>query len=381
MFPKVRDNIVQKVVWCDPSDKFSFLTDLLNVPHEENTAVLVQSSDMADVLIASLKHAESTGSLVVSCPVFIGTLDNVHRLPDVRHVILYDIPTNINDYIESVNCTGRMTRQCLVTSFFCEDNLELVLDLAGLLMHHQQELPPWLDNLAAEMWNVPAPLIPLPDADTFRCAGQPEVSTQSRPCATSQSTQTDIQSNLTTMDQSVQAGGEDGDESTRNQLYYLYSQVIQRQQLELEEIHQQLLQHSFLLAQRDAEIGQLRAQLHEHRTSRVVPGPVVQHCIQLQCQLVQLHRELQDAHQEKIQRQEFIHQLEKDVSSHEAVMHIEFCKLQSRVEELQLQLAQTETSQDTLLASIRNKDATILELQTTCDQLAVYLIAVTAAAQ
>lgn len=407
MCPRVRENIVQKVVWCDPSDKFSFLTNLLNVPQETTNnvlvLVLVQSSERANDLIGALKQAESAGGLTVSYPVFVRTVDNIHNVPDVRHLIFFDVPTNIDEYLKSVNCTTRKDLQCLVTSFFCEENLDLALDMADLLVHCQQEVPSWLNNLVAEMRY---------SKNNQECHSCCLDVPESQQPTTRQDVAVKMQcsSPVATHDQSVQVDDED---STRAKLFYHYSQVIRQRDSELasaqeeikylhsvicqkdaevEEARCQLQQHSFLLAQKDTEICRLNFQLNQMARLHQALCQFIQH---LETDVHSLKQELGAAHHyhadvqglqsrvDELQRQNQF--LETKLVRAEEELHTQACKFTSEMHHLNVRHSKDtnllQAAQQMFFTAREEANATISELQTTYDQLAIKLLASTAAAQ
>jgi len=71
-------------------------------------------------------------------------------IPNVKNVINFDFPTNIEKYVERINYTGRMGRMGLTTSFFNEKDKNLVEDLCQHLRENDQEMPSWLKSLDNE---------------------------------------------------------------------------------------------------------------------------------------------------------------------------------------------------------------------------------------
>merc|ERR1711985_102577 len=65
--------------------------------------------------------------------------------PFVRHVINYDMPKDIENYVHRIGRTGRGANKGLATTFINKDCCELILkDLKGLLMEAKQRIPPLL---------------------------------------------------------------------------------------------------------------------------------------------------------------------------------------------------------------------------------------------
>nr|CAD7457875.1 unnamed protein product [Timema tahoe] len=71
-------------------------------------------------------------------------------IPHVKHVINFDLPSDVEEYVHRIGRTGRMGNLGLATSFFNDKNRNLVRDLVELLVETKQELPPWLDSMAAD---------------------------------------------------------------------------------------------------------------------------------------------------------------------------------------------------------------------------------------
>lgn len=71
-------------------------------------------------------------------------------IPHVKHVINFDLPSDVEEYVHRIGRTGRMGNTGKATSFFNDKNRSLVRDLVELLVETKQELPEWLDNLASD---------------------------------------------------------------------------------------------------------------------------------------------------------------------------------------------------------------------------------------
>ena len=71
--------------------------------------------------------------------------------PDVQHVINYDFPEDIENYVHRIGRTGRRGRRGLATTFVSGivDNA-LLLDLKHLLLEAKQRLPPFLAALQSD---------------------------------------------------------------------------------------------------------------------------------------------------------------------------------------------------------------------------------------
>jgi ATP-dependent RNA helicase DDX3X len=70
-------------------------------------------------------------------------------IPHVAHVINFDLPNDIDDYVHRIGRTGRAGKSGLATAFFNESNTSLARDLSVLMQEANQEVPPWLERYAA----------------------------------------------------------------------------------------------------------------------------------------------------------------------------------------------------------------------------------------
>ncbi|VDN42594.1 unnamed protein product [Gongylonema pulchrum] len=71
-------------------------------------------------------------------------------IPNVKHVINYDLPTDIDEYVHRIGRTGRVGNVGLATSFFNDKNRNIARDLAELVVEANQELPEWLEKMATD---------------------------------------------------------------------------------------------------------------------------------------------------------------------------------------------------------------------------------------
>ncbi|CAH4030777.1 putative ATP-dependent RNA helicase Pl10 isoform X3 [Pieris brassicae] len=173
------ENITQKVVWVEEQDKRSFLLDLLNAsnllqraPSEDDqlTLVFVETKKGADQLEEFL---DRDGYPVTSIhgdrsqreredalrrfrsgqtPILVATAVAARGLdiPHVRHVINFDLPSDVEEYVHRIGRTGRMGNLGVATSFFNDSNRGLARDLVELLVEAKQDVPNWLTSTAAD---------------------------------------------------------------------------------------------------------------------------------------------------------------------------------------------------------------------------------------
>lgn len=170
------ENITQKVVWVEEHDKRSFLLDLLNASRspqkadESLTLVFVETKKGADSLEDFL-HCEGYPVTSIhgdrtqreredalrqfrsgNTPILVATAVAARGLdiPHVRHVINFDLPSDIEEYVHRIGRTGRMGNVGLATSFFNDRNRNLAGPLLDLLIEAKQDYPSWLESCASD---------------------------------------------------------------------------------------------------------------------------------------------------------------------------------------------------------------------------------------
>ncbi|BFZ06183.1 hypothetical protein BsWGS_09218 [Bradybaena similaris] len=163
------ENITQKVVWVEEQEKRSFLLDLLNAAGPDSlTLVFVETKKGADSLEDFLlregypatsihgdrSQREREDALRIfksgDRPILVATAVAARGLDisNVRHVINFDLPSDIEEYVHRIGRTGRVGNLGLATSFFNEKNKNLVRDLLDLLSEANQDVPPWLESMS-----------------------------------------------------------------------------------------------------------------------------------------------------------------------------------------------------------------------------------------
>ncbi|KAL9965710.1 hypothetical protein ACROYT_G029552 [Oculina patagonica] len=163
------ENITQKTVWVDEFDKRSFLLDLLNASGPDSlTLVFVETKKGADALEDYLygqgypstsihgdrsqreREAALQSFKTGRTPILVATAVAARGLdiPNVRHVVNFDMPTDIEEYVHRIGRTGRVGHTGLATSFFNDKNRNVAKDMVELLNDTRQEVPQWLESLA-----------------------------------------------------------------------------------------------------------------------------------------------------------------------------------------------------------------------------------------
>uniref|UniRef100_A0A0K8S8X9 RNA helicase n=1 Tax=Lygus hesperus TaxID=30085 RepID=A0A0K8S8X9_LYGHE len=174
------ENITQKIVWVEEQDKRAFLLDLLEAARQNQedslTLVFVETKKGADSLedylyrsgypVTSI-HGDRTQKEREEAlknfrsgqtPVLVATAVAARGLdiPHVKHVINFDLPNDVEEYVHRIGRTGRMGNLGLATSFFNDKNRNLVRDLVDLIVDSKQELPSWLETLCSDMRPPPS---------------------------------------------------------------------------------------------------------------------------------------------------------------------------------------------------------------------------------
>lgn len=72
-------------------------------------------------------------------------------IPNVKHVINFDLPSDVEEYVHRIGRTGRVGNLGLATSFFNDKNRNMACDLVELINETKQELPEWLITIAKEV--------------------------------------------------------------------------------------------------------------------------------------------------------------------------------------------------------------------------------------
>ena len=164
------ENITQKIEYVEDNDKRSVLLDLLTSNQTGLTLVFVETKRMADMLsdfllnnsfAATSIHGDRTQrerEMALQTfrqgrtPVLVATAVAARGLdiPNVLHVINYDLPSDIDDYVHRIGRTGRAGNTGLSTAFFNRGNRNIVRDLIDLLREANQDIPPWLESVANE---------------------------------------------------------------------------------------------------------------------------------------------------------------------------------------------------------------------------------------
>ena len=165
------ENITQKIEYVEDEDKRSVLLDILTShPSEGLTLIFVETKRMADALSdflmsnnfpATSIHGDRTqrerenaleAFRTGRAPIMVATAVAARGLdiPNVTHVISYDLPTDVDDYVHRIGRTGRAGNVGVATAFFNRGNKNIARDLVELLKEAKQEIPSWLESIVRE---------------------------------------------------------------------------------------------------------------------------------------------------------------------------------------------------------------------------------------
>ena len=164
------ENITQKIEYVEDHDKRSVLLDILHTHGAGLTLIFVETKRMADALSdflinqgfpATSIHGDRTQRereralemfRTGRFPILVATAVAARGLdiPNVTHVVNYDLPTDIDDYVHRIGRTGRAGNTGISTAFFNRGNRGVVRDLLDLLKEANQEVPAFLESIARE---------------------------------------------------------------------------------------------------------------------------------------------------------------------------------------------------------------------------------------
>ncbi|WFD26092.1 RNA helicase [Malassezia nana] len=165
------ENITQKIEFVEDRDKQSVLLDVLAaMPKTGLTLIFVETKRMADMLSDFLIYSNIPATSIHGdrtqrereyaldlfrsgrTPILVATAVAARGLdiPNVTHVVNYDLPSDIDDYVHRIGRTGRAGNVGHATAFFNRNNRNIVRDLIKLLQEANQEVPSWLEMVASE---------------------------------------------------------------------------------------------------------------------------------------------------------------------------------------------------------------------------------------
>jgi ATP-dependent RNA helicase DDX3X len=173
------ENITQHIEYVEEDDKRSVLLDILSSdptiqpghPSPNLTLVFVETKRSADMLCNFLTHNSFPATSIhgdrtqrerewalasfksAKTPVLVATAVAARGLdiPNVTHVVNFDLPSDIDDYVHRIGRTGRAGNVGKATAFFnMGRDRNISRELTDILIEAKQDIPPWLENIKKE---------------------------------------------------------------------------------------------------------------------------------------------------------------------------------------------------------------------------------------
>jgi len=163
--------ITQRLEWVEEVEKRSFLIDLLRTDPNALTLVFVETKRGADDLERYLImenypaisiHGDKCQSEREEAlrafrsarkPILVATAVAARGLDisNVKFVVNFDLPTDIDEYVHRIGRTGRAGNSGEAISFFNEKNRNIARDLHDIFTETQQEIPEFLTKIVDEI--------------------------------------------------------------------------------------------------------------------------------------------------------------------------------------------------------------------------------------
>jgi len=164
-------DISQTVISVPGDDKQEKLFNILLNSGTDRTLIFVELKRVADYLACLLSQNNFPTTSISGdrtqqereaalrdfrsgrAPVLVATSVAARGLdiPDVKHVINFDLPQDIEEYVHRIGRTGRIGNKGKATSFFQPGKDErLARSLVKVLSQAYQEVPEWLEQVAEE---------------------------------------------------------------------------------------------------------------------------------------------------------------------------------------------------------------------------------------
>ncbi|KAG5492186.1 hypothetical protein GH5_01094 [Leishmania sp. Ghana 2012 LV757] len=162
-------NITQTIEHVPDNEKMDRLLQII-YGHEMSDMVLifVETKKMAEEVNRRL-HREGISSTTIHgdrrqqdreaaledfkqkvTPILVAT-DVASRgldIPDVAHVVQFDLPQEMDDYTHRIGRTGRAGNKGIATAFYNRNNRRLALELHKYFSEHGQDIPKWFQQEA-----------------------------------------------------------------------------------------------------------------------------------------------------------------------------------------------------------------------------------------
>jgi ATP-dependent RNA helicase DDX3X len=93
--------------------------------------------------VQSASFCHATSGILICTDVAARGLD----IPNVKFVVNFDLPTDIDEYVHRIGRTGRAGNSGEAISFFNEKNRNIARDLHDIFTETQQEIPEFLTKI------------------------------------------------------------------------------------------------------------------------------------------------------------------------------------------------------------------------------------------
>ncbi|KAL7319696.1 ATP-dependent RNA helicase ded1 [Mucor circinelloides] len=179
------ENITQKIELVRDEEKRPRLLEILNQDKETQglTLIFTETKRMADTVCSFLNDNQLPATAIHGdrvqsereaaldsfrkgiTPIMVATAVAARGLdiPNVTHVVSFDLPSDIDDYVHRIGRTGRAGNTGIATAFFTNGNRFMSKPMVKLLQDANQEVPEWLLNMSQDSSNDPSNFQPTHD--------------------------------------------------------------------------------------------------------------------------------------------------------------------------------------------------------------------------
>jgi len=132
----------QAIIFCRTKSEVDRLERFLFANQQKVSSIHGDKSQNArDRALFNFKQART--NIMVATDVAARGLD----IPNVSHVINYDTPNNIDEYVHRIGRTGRAGKKGVAISFINGENVPVARELRDLLVESKQQVPEELEDL------------------------------------------------------------------------------------------------------------------------------------------------------------------------------------------------------------------------------------------
>ncbi|KAL9554666.1 hypothetical protein MBANPS3_002717 [Mucor bainieri] len=179
------ENITQKIELMRDDEKRPRLLEILKKDKDTQglTLIFTETKRMADTVCSFLNDNQLPATAIHGdrvqsereaaldsfrkgiTPIMVATAVAARGLdiPNVTHVISFDLPSDIDDYVHRIGRTGRAGNTGIATALFTNGNRFMSKPMVKLLQDAKQEVPGWLMNMSQESSNDPSNFQPTHD--------------------------------------------------------------------------------------------------------------------------------------------------------------------------------------------------------------------------